>query len=490
MTMQPGGSSVPKAAYAALLGLVVAAFVGMRLWNLAAVCLDDDEVFSLLAARHDVAGLWAHAGDDISHPPLFYLMLKGWMLAGGESLLWLRLLPALLSFSALVPFLLLCRERRVGPLATALALFLWAANGLLIYYAQHLRNFILLQALSLWSLWFLARWAGREGNRRGDLLGLFVVNLLAVYAHYWGWVLVGTEFLILLAVARRRCVLFVLVSILILVAYAPWVYTVVQSARAKGTAVAQIDWIRKPTVESVVWFVATMNGTHDFARNVLLGLALFGAPVLLWFVAAVRGRSGEGPDRTAHLVALLLLAALPALVTFVASHVLSQSVWATRQLLYSVVPYLLLVAIAVARLRHPVARRGLALALCAWAAVAGVRAIRTECVKVPYDRLFAELVAREVADGGEGEVVVYADEGFFLHVAKLHLTERWGSRFRHVEVGSFDEVRGDRFWVIHRQTGWKEDPPPQEALERMGYRCGEESSVGAAMRVAVFPAQR
>lgn len=486
----PTGPRSPRVAHAALLGLIVAAFLGLRLWNLAAVCLDDDEVFSLLAARQDWSGLWATAGRDISHPPLFYLMLKAWILVGGESLLWLRLLPALIAASAVVPFLLLCRERRLGPFVTSLALFLWAANGLLIYYAQHLRDFILLQALSVWSLWFLARWAGRPEASRRDLLGLLVANLLAVYAHYWGWILVGTEFLVLLAVARRRCLPFVLTSLLLLVCYAPWAYTVAQAIRAKGTATGQIEWIGKPALKDLVWFAGEMNGTLEFPRSTLVGIALFGAPVLLWCVAAARGRQEGCPARREHLVPLLLLASVPVVVTFVASHVLPQSLWATRQLLFSIVPYHLIVAIGTGRLRRPAARAALALALCAWSAYAAVVAIRTECVKVPYDRLFATLVARDAAEGGGGDVVVYADEGFFRHVAKLHLTERWGARCRHVLVERFEDVQGDRFWVLYRRTGWKKDPPPQATLERMGYRCGEESAVEAGTRVIVFPAWR
>jgi len=489
MTTESAGLPARRVAYAALLGALVALFVGLRLWNLAAVCLDDDEVFSLLASRKGWAGLWATAGNDISHPPLFYLLLKAWMLVGGESLLWLRLLPALISFSALVPFLLLCRERRVGPYVTVLALFLWATNGSLIYYAQHLRDFILLQALAMWSLLFLARWAGRPEGSRRDLALLLVSNLLAVYAHYWGWILVGTEFLILLAVARRRVLPFLLTSLLLPLLYAPWAYTVVQAVQAKGTATGQINWIGKPTLRDLIWFLATVNGALEFPRSTLVGVALFGAPVLLWCVAALRAREGEGPAGRGHLVALLLLAGVPVTITFVLSRVLPQSVWATRQLLYSFVPYYLLVGIAAGRLRQPLARGALAVALCGWSLVAGVVAIRTECVKLPYDKVFETLHEREAAaGGGDRDVVVYADEGFFLHVAELYLTERWG--YRHVVVDDWKDVTGDRFWVIYRKASWKKDPPPQEALEKMGYRCGEESEFEAGMRVLVFPVHR
>src|SRR6185436_3134035 len=89
---------------------VAALFIALRLWRLSASCLWFDEIFSVHAARHGWAELLRFAAADIIHPPLFYLLLKIWISLGGESLLWLRLLPALVSIAAIIPFLLLCRE--------------------------------------------------------------------------------------------------------------------------------------------------------------------------------------------------------------------------------------------------------------------------------------------------------------------------------------------------------------------------------------------
>src|ERR687886_2082712 len=89
-----------------LTALLVALYAAVRLWRLTATCLWFDEIFSVHAARHTWAGLWSFAAADLIHPPLFYALLKLWIAAGGESLLWLRLFPALASVAALVPFLL------------------------------------------------------------------------------------------------------------------------------------------------------------------------------------------------------------------------------------------------------------------------------------------------------------------------------------------------------------------------------------------------
>src|ERR1700733_10783471 len=90
--------------------LLAGIFVAVRLWNLGTFCLDSDEIWSLTCARESWSGLFHEAGFDIVHPPLFYMLLKLWIAIGGSSLIWLRLLPAALSFAALVPFYFLCRS--------------------------------------------------------------------------------------------------------------------------------------------------------------------------------------------------------------------------------------------------------------------------------------------------------------------------------------------------------------------------------------------
>ena len=77
------------------LGLA-AIFVAVRCINLTQVCLDGDEIFSVLIASHSSAVLLRVAANDAIHPPLFYFLLKLWLWIGNDSLLWVRLLAVLL----------------------------------------------------------------------------------------------------------------------------------------------------------------------------------------------------------------------------------------------------------------------------------------------------------------------------------------------------------------------------------------------------------
>ena len=137
--------------------VVVAIYVAARLWHLTAVCLDGDEIFSVLLSRLGWKALTAGAAADSIHPPLFYYLLKLWVLVGNESLTWLRLLPALFSVLSIPPLILLGRELRLWPVETNCAIGLAAVNPFLIYHSQHLRMYSLLLLCTLTSLWLFQR---------------------------------------------------------------------------------------------------------------------------------------------------------------------------------------------------------------------------------------------------------------------------------------------------------------------------------------------
>ena len=205
---------------------VVVLFVAVRLWRLSASCLWFDEIFSVHAARHGWAELVRFVAADIIHPPLFYVLLKIWIALGGESLLWLRLLPAFLSVAAIIPFLFLCRELELKPNEQNLALLLLAVNGYLIKYAQELRMYSLLMFLSLCSLWLFVKFFRAKNILRNQLAWLFLINLLLVYSHYAGWIVVAVESLALLIWQRRKTKAFLISFGILVLAYGPWFFLV------------------------------------------------------------------------------------------------------------------------------------------------------------------------------------------------------------------------------------------------------------------------
>src|SRR5687767_1974805 len=92
---------------------IVVLFIAARLWRLTSSCLWFDEIFSVHAARHSWLDLFHFVAADIIHPPLFYVLLKIWSGLGGESVGWLRILPAVIGIVSIIPFTLLCRELKL-----------------------------------------------------------------------------------------------------------------------------------------------------------------------------------------------------------------------------------------------------------------------------------------------------------------------------------------------------------------------------------------
>ena len=223
----------------------------LRLWNLTDSCLWFDEIFGVHAARMDWGNLFWFVAQDLIHPPLFYVLLKIWITVFGESLFWLRFFPVLFSALALVPFILLCRGLKLSHPTIALALTFFAANGSLIKYAQEVRMYSLLLCLGLFSLWLFARFLN---SGKGFSL-LIIVNILLVYSHYFGWLIIASEILAVTILARERLKQISLMFVLTLLSFAPWIYGVREATKINANVGQNIGWMTKPNFLAVFQFI-------------------------------------------------------------------------------------------------------------------------------------------------------------------------------------------------------------------------------------------
>ena len=520
----PQNLSRPARAAALLTALLVCLYAAARLWRLGATCLWFDEIFGVHAARHTWGGLWGFVAADLIHPPLFYALLKLWAAAGGESVWWLRLFPALTAIAAVVPFLLLARELRLGAGATNLALLFTAANGYLIKYAQEVRMYGLLLLLSLTSLWLVARLMNSAGRARALALALFVVNLLLVYTHYYGWLVVASEAALLLLRDRRRLRGFLLAAAGLALAYAPWVVACASAAGAGGGLAQNIGWIVRPGARDLAELFALFNEPFYFRQSsaepvyarggAVLGLLLVGLPIiaLLWGAARRRHAGREGGSDDGVVVFLPGFVLLPAALAFAASYVLPHSVWGTRHLIVSAGPYALLAGLALDRLRPFWLKAVVVMLLCCWLAAAGALALaRREVVYVwcGWEGLAAsaarEEAQRPAAAGGDaaGPADLYAFEDLVAYHLWFAL-EREGRaglfrvvsvkgvpgvaedtayflprRFDGVTLASPDALRGERFWAAFRDTAWDESRQPLKLITERGYRPERTYEMGA-----------
>jgi hypothetical protein len=477
-------------------GLLMVALAGVRVWGLGASCLWFDEVFSVHAARHGWGALVEFVALDLIHPPLFYVLLKGWIaLAGSEAVWWLRLFPLLTATAACVPVVLLCRELGLRPRVGQVALGLMAVSGFLIQHAREVRMYSLLLLLAACSLWLFARYAraGASGRKRGGGIGgwLFAVNLLLVYTHYYGWLLVGHELIFLAVWARGRVKGFASMLGTLVVCYSPWVWMVWEAAGAGQGLVAQnIGWAVAPRVGEIVQPFLILHEPFRFRQNtseravlrldVWLALALF-VPTfaaLGWRAVvrrrAVRARELEAETRPGGEVRrdageefalkfLIFFSTAPVVVAFLLSRVLPHSVWGTRHLIIIAPAYLLLAAYALSALRPLWLATTIKLLLVCWLALAATLwlARRSDAPPVwcAWETLARRVVETEAkaSEGGAGsEVKVYATEDLVAyHLWYAFSSERAAGaagerRFRVSTVANLPGLVEDKAFFLPR----------------------------------------
>ncbi|PYS52749.1 MAG: hypothetical protein DMF68_00945, partial [Acidobacteria bacterium] len=371
----------PRLSHIALFILIASLYISSRLWHLTSACLWFDEIFSVHAARYAWTRMLSFVAADVVHPPLFYALLKIWIGIGGESLIWLRLLPAILSVAAIVPFLLLCRELGLKRAELYLALLLMAVNGYLIKYAQEVRMYSLLLLLTLCSLWLFVKLLRSEVVARRQLLVLFAINLLLVYTHYYGWMVVAVEsFYLYLRRHDLRRQFLISVAVLLL-CFSPWVYGIATAERGQGLA-QNIGWVARPRLADLAQFFELLNepfyyrqssAEQPFVLSILIAsLLLFGLPLLaLVWQKLKKSRSAE-TNYSTSITVLLCFSFLPLVLAFVISWILPQSIWGTRHLIIVAGPYAILAAVSINGLRPVEAKYTVALLLGSWLFLAGV----------------------------------------------------------------------------------------------------------------------
>lgn len=198
-------ASLPPQIVVCLLAIVTGGML-LRVWARAGQTLWFDEAFSWRLAAYPWGELLRRAALD-NNPPLYYLLLKGWMMLAGESALALSLLSIVLSGLAcagMFAFVLEAYGRatceRESPLDKPgvrwLALFaaaLLATSGFQIRWGTQVRMYALLAALAIASSWLLLRAMHARGRALDRWLAYALTTLLLAYSHTYGLFTIGAQ---------------------------------------------------------------------------------------------------------------------------------------------------------------------------------------------------------------------------------------------------------------------------------------------------------
>jgi mannosyltransferase len=334
-----GGSRATRFAPWLGLMLLVAVSAGVRTRELG-VGLWVDEALSIGIADHRLAEIPAVLRQDAS-PPLYYLLLHGWMAVAGRSEAATHALSVLFAVLA-VPAALWAARGPLGDRAGWFAAVLAAVHPFLTAYAQETRMYALLAALGFvatgsWIRTFATPTRNMRA-RRLPALGFSLSLAAMLYTHNWALFFgAGTALawgVLLVAGSqdeRRRLRRTGLMSYgLALVLYLPWVPSLLYQARHTGA-----PWATAPTLDALLDVPAQ-----------LLGEVTWPALLLVCGIALLRPLPGR--------VALTALAVM-AVATIALPWLTSQlsPTWAARYLIVGLAPSLLLCAAVLASAPRP-----------------------------------------------------------------------------------------------------------------------------------------
>lgn len=475
-----------------LTALTVLLYVVLRFWRLTQFNLQRDEIFSLETARLGWRVLFTAVTADVVHPPLFYSLLKIWILLGSESLLWLRLLPTLIAIATLIPFFLLCRELKIGAAVCNIALFLWAVNAYFINYAHELRMYSLLLCFALVAVWTYMRLLNIEEVNRRELLALFVAHVLLVYTHYYGWLLIGAEFLFVLIWKRERIRVFTGLIVVLAISLLPWVLVILNALQTRTVSLGtQLSWHFRPGLVDFAAYYALLNGPFTFPRSTTVGLLVFfgiilAAAILLW-----RDQAKEAVTARVRFSLLVALAFVPPVLAFCLSRFSSYSIWHPRYLIIAGVPYLLLIAYSLMQLRPRWLRLLLVTLVMVWATLSGSQQAGRADTRIEWDVLARELSVNEPAR--DLPIKVYTFDDLPRYPMKFYLESAREKRFRIAKLSATDlnQISEDRFWILYSEATWPLQKTPQQLLESRDYLIGPTIVSGPGRRgYTLFAATR
>jgi mannosyltransferase len=236
-----------------------------------------DEAQSVEIARRPLAALFTALRDDGS-PPLYYLLLHGWIRLFGDSTIAVRALSTLFAVIGL-PLGWLAGRRLGGRQLAAATLLLTATAPWTFRYATETRMYALLFDLVLLGVVLLTR--ALERPSVGRLVWVGLDTLAIAYTHYWGLYLLAP---VAIWLGLRRDWRVLAAMVVATVGYAPWLPSLLFQLRHTGTPWAQRASLTIFTQALLQW--GGTGSTGPLLGVLLLGLAAAG-------LLAVRGAVGD-----------------------------------------------------------------------------------------------------------------------------------------------------------------------------------------------------
>lgn len=286
-------------------------------------------------------------------PPLYYFLLRAWILVFGDSEAALRSLSAAFGTAGIGLFYALARRLLRTRPAVVAAAWMFALTSIQIAYAREARYYSLMSLLGLSNLLLLLRFEESRTPARSCLLvlsmamSLYTQNLMAFSLLALGiaWFLLPSE-----RPFRRRARDIGLVATAVLLLYLPWLPSLLEQWRFVRESLV---WAVTPTFRVLADTIVTLAGADILLdRNAPEGGPGMWAALLC---VASCGLLGAARRRSGWMLGVYSL--LPIAIVFVLSHV-CKPIFVDRVFIGSGATLPLLLAMA-ADLQEPPGRRRL-----------------------------------------------------------------------------------------------------------------------------------
>ncbi len=386
--------------------------LALRFYQLTAAAIWGDEGSSVLLAQMPLSGIWNHAAYDV-HPPLYFLLLHGWIGLFGDSILSIRMMSALPgAISVLLGTWLM--HLVAGRRATLLACLLLALLPTAVRYSQEVRMYSLLGVWLLGATLALVYWV-RAPHRRRYLAIYALLMAAGFYTHYFtAFCVLSHWFYLALArpqdesaqhFLRRRSWWWANVAIVLL--FLPWLPGLVDLLRHMDELKAggDVGWeppVTLRSLPSMIWQLMAQDDGEGMPWWLLLSLPTLMTAVLVYLVSSDRSRS--------RLPTLLVIyCALPLLLVFAVSFM--SPVFIERYLTVPALGLALCLALAIDRL----AQRFKVLAVALLLVVLGVSGVGLKNnYTVDADDQFNNMVEYMNQHTVAGDQVVLGDMFWYL----------------------------------------------------------------------------
>lgn len=478
-----------RAAKISLVSLVIILGLALRITTSLGECLWFDEIFSVHAATQPWSNFLSFIALDLIHPPFFYFILKVWIAAGGEGLMWLRTLPILLWVIALIPFSRLAMELKLNFNGYVLALCFLVFSGTILKYSIEVRMYSLMLCLSLFSAWIFVRYLNR-----GYGLGLLgAINLILVYTHYFAWFVIGAEVLIAAFLYRDKLQTVLAMAAIEFALFIPWIDTIWNVSSQSEGLKQNIGWISRPGPGEVIKFVLNLAEPLYFQTSTAEPVSIWWItiPMMLLVVAgSLTTVAANGVRDWSTVMILSGFALVPLIVAFAVSWITPYSIWGTRHLIIVFAPIYLLIGAMVFRNPGQTIKRVMTVGFLVLFVSAAIVSSARERPRASWCE-----VATLSRDLGPSQLPVYVVEDLIAYqlwfearsseqgwpVRKLTGIDGIREDKAYFLPRGFDEVASvdiaslndEKFWLFVRGKVVSENEPPIRNLSVKGYRISD-----------------